>query len=229
MAGGAGPGSPGLAGPTHLACSSDYAWLVEAFTRLSEATGEARWTREAGAAADALIDLFWDPSVGGFFTTGNDAEQLIARMKDIYDGAVPSANATAAVALARLGELTGVARYEELARQTVRALRPALAVSPASFAGTALAADFWSAPRRQVVVSSADPALVRPVWARYLPDTVLAWAEPYPSPLWAGRDDAGAAGQVFVCEGYTCLLPVREAGQVDALLGPKRPSTYRAG
>ncbi len=219
---------PGVVGPRHLACSADYAWLVEAFTRLSEATGEARWIAEARATADALIDLFWDDLGGGFFTTGKDAEQLIARMKDIHDGAVPSANATAALALARLGELTGLARYEEVAKQTVNALGPALAVSPAAFAGAAVAADYLAGPRRQVVVSSADQGLVRPVWARYLPGTVLAWGEPYPSPLWEGRDDNDAAGLVFVCEGYACLLPVRGADHVDALLGPPGPSTYRA-
>jgi uncharacterized protein YyaL (SSP411 family) len=219
---------PGMAGPRHLACSADYAWLVEAFTRLSEATGEARWISEARAAADALIDLFWDHEGGGFFTTGNDAEQLIARMKDIHDGAVPSANATAALALGRLGELTGAPGYEDVARRTVDALGPALAVSPASFAATAVAADYLSGPRRQVVVSSSDPALVRPVWARYLPSTVLAWGEPYAAPLWEGRDDDAAAGLAFVCEGYTCLLPVRQADQVAALLVPPVPSTFRA-
>jgi uncharacterized protein YyaL (SSP411 family) len=220
---------PGHVGPRPLACAADYAWLVEAFTRLCEATGEARWITEARTAADSLIDLFWDPQSGGFFTTGSDAEQLIARMKDIHDGAVPSANATAALALARLGELTGEARYEEVAQKTVQALGPALAISPASFAGAALAADYLTGPRRQVVAASTDETLVLPVWARYLPGTVLAWGEPYASPLWQGRDDAGAAGLVFVCEGYTCQLPVREAGEVAALLGPPRPSTYRAG
>src|ERR1019366_2877338 len=137
---------PAMAGPRHLAGAADYAWLVEAFTRLSEATGEARWISEAITTADALIDLFWDHQGGGFFTTGNDAEQLIARMKDIHDGAVPSANAAAALALAR-----------------------ALAASPAAFASAALAADYLAGPRRQVVVASADPDLVRPVWSRYLP------------------------------------------------------------
>jgi uncharacterized protein YyaL (SSP411 family) len=220
---------PGTVGPRHLACAADYAWLVDAFTRLSEATGEARWIGEARATADALIDLFWDDRGSGFFTTGKDAEQLIARMKDIHDGSVPSANATAALALARLGELTGVARYEGVAEQTVHALGPALAASPAAFTGAAVAADYLAGPRRQVVVSSADLGLVRPIWARYLPGTVLAWGEPYPSPLWEGRDDGAAAGLVFVCEGHTCLLPVREADQVDALLGPPGPSTYRAG
>jgi hypothetical protein len=220
---------PGRAGPAPLACSADYAWLVDAFTRLSEATGDARWTGEARAAADGLMDLFWDRQGGGFFTTGADAEQLIARMKDIHDGAVPSANATAALALARLGELTGETRYEEVARRTVEALGPALAMSPASFAGVAVAADYLSGPRRQVLVASTDPALVRPVWARYLPDTVLAWGEPYESPLWEGRGDGTAAGSVFVCESYRCRLPVRHPDEVAALLGPPRPSTYRAG
>ena len=44
--------------------------LVDAFTRLAEATGEARWIDEARAAADALLDLFWDDDDGGLFTTG---------------------------------------------------------------------------------------------------------------------------------------------------------------
>ena len=213
--------APGLLGRLRLA--------RRGFHSLERGHGRGHWITEARAAADALIELFWDHAGGGFFTTGNDGEQLIARMKDVYDGAVPSANATAALALARLGELTGAARYEEVARGTVRATGPALAVSPAAFAATAVAADYLSGPRRQVVVSSKGTALVRPVWARYGPSTVLAWGEPYQSPLWEGRDDAAAAGLVFVCEGYRCQLPVRDADEVAALLVPPLPSTYRAG
>ncbi len=50
----------------HLAYSADHAWLVEAFTRLAEATGRAGWIDEARTAADALIELFWDPGVECF-------------------------------------------------------------------------------------------------------------------------------------------------------------------
>ena len=121
----AGPGQS-----RHLACSADYAWLTEAFTRLSEATGRRQWTAAACKVADDLLDLFWDTEDGAFFTYGEDAEELIARMKDIYDGAVPSANATAALALARLGELTGHGRYSEAARGVVGAMAPALARAP---------------------------------------------------------------------------------------------------
>jgi hypothetical protein len=212
-----------------LACAGDYAWLVECFTRLAEATGRSRWVAEARAAADALIELFWDPEGGAFFTSGNDSEALIARMKDVYDGAVPSANGTAVLALARLGEITGEQRYAAMARETLAALRPALERSPGAFPVAAVASDYLSRPRRQVVVASTDEHLVQPVWSRYLPDTVLAWGEPFPSSLWDGRDDEAATGCVFVCQGYACRLPVRDGHQVAALLGPDRPSTLRTG
>src|SRR5205085_9371645 len=96
------------AGARHLAVAGDYAWLVDAFTRLGEATGIARWTDHARTTADALLDLFWDEVGGGVFTVGRDAPALVANPKETFDGATPSANAVAALALARLGALTGV-------------------------------------------------------------------------------------------------------------------------
>jgi uncharacterized protein len=202
----------------HLAYAGDYAWLVEAFTRLGEATGQSSWTSAASETARSLLELFWDKDAGGFFTYGNDAEELIARMKDLYDGATASANATAALALARLGELTGDDRLIDVASQTVNVMAPALSRAPAAFPGMALAASYLSSTRRQVVVTSIDKALVRPVWERFLPDTVLAWGEPYASPLWEGRQGQEQSDQAYVCQGYTCRLPLSEPDEVRALL-----------
>jgi uncharacterized protein YyaL (SSP411 family) len=215
-----GPGPGGGEGPParHLAYAGDYAWLVEAFTALGEATGARAWTDAAREAASGLADLFWDQDGGGFFTYGHDGEQLIARLKDLYDGAVPSANAVAAGALARLAELTGEEVHMDMAQRTVQVTEGAFGRAPAAFPGTALVADYLSEPRRQVVVASTEPDLVRPVWERYLPDTVLAWGEPYPSPLWEGRTAPDSAGLAFVCEGFACKLPVRGADQLAAVI-----------
>src|SRR3546814_986399 len=46
------------AGGRHLAYATDHGALLDAFTRLAEATGQARWIDEARSVADALIDLF---------------------------------------------------------------------------------------------------------------------------------------------------------------------------
>jgi uncharacterized protein YyaL (SSP411 family) len=215
------------------AFAGDYAWLVEAFTRLGEATGEAKWAELARETASGLAELFYDEDNGGFFTSGSDAEKLVARLKDIFDGAVPSANSVAANALARLGELSGEGRWRRLAEETVESLAGYTARLPAAFPGIALAEDFLVHPRRQVVITSpvasktppssrqVTPELARPVFERYLPDTVLAWGEPYASPLWAGRLGAEAAGLAFVCRDYACELPVRTADELGRLLqGP---------
>jgi uncharacterized protein YyaL (SSP411 family) len=59
----------------------------------------------------------------------------------------------------------------------------------------------------EVVVTGARPDLVEVVRRRYLPAVVLAWGEPYDSPLWEGRTGAGDQDQAFVCRQYSCQAP----------------------
>ena len=198
------------AGARHLAFASDHAALVDAFTRLGEATGEARWFIEAASVADALLDLFRDPDGGGFFTTGHDGERLVARQKDVLDNATPSANAMAAVALVRLAALTGDDRYRAAGEEVVDTLGPLAGTHPSAFAHLLAAVELVQAGVTEVVVAGERPDLVRVVQERWLPSTVLAWGERFDSPLWEGRRD----GLAYVCRDFTCRQPV---DSVDAL------------
>jgi uncharacterized protein YyaL (SSP411 family) len=202
----------------HLAYASDHAWLVEAFTRLAEATGRARWIAEATAAADALLDLFWDVDGGGLHTSGRDAEALIARPKDTYDGALPSANSVAAAALLRLAALTGSPTYQERARAVIDVMAPALAKAPSAFSGLVAAADLDGAGLVEVAVTGDRPELVAVLRESYRPGVVLAWGEPYDSPLWAGRTPPGTAGLAFVCREWSCRAPVATPEELRAQL-----------
>jgi len=203
----------------HLAYAVDLAWLVDGFTRLAEATGEASWIIEAGAAAAVLLDLFTDPESGGLFTTGHDAEQLIVRQKDYYDGATPSANAVAALALLRLGALEGSARWTDAANAILAWLAEPIAHHPQAFTYALAAVDLSiSGPTEIVVPGDREDAAVQAlVWAvhhRYLPTAVLAWGEPYPSPLWEGREP----GRAYVCRNYACRQPVTDPDELVAQL-----------
>jgi len=201
-------------GARHLACAADYAWLVDLFTRLGELTGRAVWTDRAVETADSLIDLFQDAVAGGFFTTGHDAEALIVRTKDVFDGATPSANAVAALSLARLGALTGEERYTSAARRVVDLLGELLVRHPTAFAHTLLTAVHLIEGWTEVVVTGDRPDLVGAVHSRWLPGSVLAWGEPTGSPLWAGRDP----GRAFVCRNHTCRLPADDVSTLEAQL-----------
>jgi uncharacterized protein YyaL (SSP411 family) len=198
-----------------LAYAVDHAWLVDAFTRLAEARGEARWIDAARQAADALLDRFWDDDEGGVFTVGHDAEQLIVRQKDSYDGATPSANGVASVALLRLGALTGERRYTEAGEAILGWLAESLAHHPQAFTYALQGVDLVTSGIDEVAVVGDRPDLVAAVTSSYRPNAVLAWGERYESPLWDQRED----GLAYVCRDFACKAPVSTVEDLLAQLG----------
>ncbi|MGK2948280.1 MAG: hypothetical protein ACSLFP_06885 [Acidimicrobiales bacterium] len=203
------------AGAKHLAYATDHGALLDAFTRLAEATGQARWIAEARSVADALLELFWDEERGGVFTTGHDAEALIARTKDLMDNATPGANGLAAVGLLRLAALTDDHRYREAGEAVVRLLGAMAVEHPTAFGHVLAAVDLVARGTTEVVIPGDRPDLVAAVHRRHLPNAVLAWGERYDSPLWEGRDD----DRGYVCQGYTCQLPAHDVATLEGQLG----------
>ncbi|HVX22902.1 MAG TPA: thioredoxin domain-containing protein [Acidimicrobiales bacterium] len=207
--------------------AADYAWLVDCWTRMGELTGQPSWTDRATEAADALLDLFWDDGLGGLFTTGRDVGALVVRGKDALDGAVPSANSVAAVALLRLAALTGADRFEAAGRRILELAAPLLAEHPMAVADL-VAATSLAEGTTEVVVAGDRPDLLAVVRGRWLPDAVVAWGEPSASPLWAGRPP----GAAYVCHRFTCQAPAADADTLAAQLdrsGPGQPEPEQSG
>jgi uncharacterized protein YyaL (SSP411 family) len=188
------------------AFAADHAWLVECYVRLGELTGEARWTTRAVEVADTLLDRFWDGEHGGCFTTGTGDEELVVRGKEILDSATPSANAVTAGALLRLAALTGDDRYRRAGETIVALAAPLLGEQPIAVADL-LASSGLAAEGTEVLVAGDRPDLLAEVRRRWLPDGVLSWGEPRPSPLWQDR----AEGAAYVCRRYTCQAPATDA------------------
>jgi uncharacterized protein len=202
-------------GARHLAFAADHAAVLEAFLALHRLTGEARWVDEAVAVADALLDLFWDPEEGGLFTVGEDAEPLIVRQKDFLDNATPSANAMAANGLQHLAALTGEQRYLNHAERILKLYGPLAGKHANAFGHLLAAVHVHAAGMTEIAIGAGRPDLVRVVHAAYLPASVLAWGERFPSPLWDGRED----GLAYVCRHYTCQAPVSEPAALEQQLG----------
>jgi uncharacterized protein YyaL (SSP411 family) len=190
-------------GARHAALAADHAALADAFTRLGEATGEARWIGAAVQTAEVLLDHFWDVDRGGLFTTADDAEALVVRQKDLMDNATPSANSTAANALLRLAALTGEGRYANQAERILQLLARIMIGAP-SAAGNAIAAlQTHHEGIVEIAVAGDRPDLVAAARSTWRPRAVLAWGERYESPLWESRAD----GFAYVCQHYACDAP----------------------
>jgi hypothetical protein len=187
----------------HDALAADHACLIDAFVHLGETTGEARWIAEAQAVADVMLDHFWDVDHGGLFTTADDGEVLVARQKDLFDDATPSANSTAAVGLYRLAALTGEARYANHADRILQLIAAVVDQAPSAFSHALAAADLRETGVTEVAIAGDRRDLLDVVAERWRPDVVLAWGERYESPLWDGRVD----GKAYVCRDYACQAP----------------------
>ena len=206
-------------GSDQPAFAADYAWLVEAATRLYELTGAGRWLERAQETAEQLWVLFSDPEHGGLFTTGHDAEALVVRPKELLDGAVPAAGSVAAQALMRLGALSADDRLSGRGEGLVLELSPLLG-EHASAVPDMVAAAAWLEGGIQIVVAGDRPDLLAEVRRRWLPEAVLASGDPLANALWEAKEP----GAAYVCRHSVCHLPAHDtATLVEQLDRPARP------
>jgi uncharacterized protein YyaL (SSP411 family) len=199
----------------------DHAFLLEALLALYEATFEVRWFSEAQALAETMIERFGDPERGGFYSTSSDHEELIARRKEVGDHPIPSGNSSAAMGLLRLGALTGERRYEEAGTGVFALFGKPAVEHPDAFAHMLRALDFHLSPTHEVALVGNDLTdLASVVREKPRPHLVLAGGpegatEP---PLLEGRALVDGKPAAYVCENFTCQLPVTDPGELKRQL-----------
>jgi uncharacterized protein YyaL (SSP411 family) len=199
----------------------DHAFLLEALLTLYESTFEQRWLEEAQALADITIARFGDPERGGFYSTSNDHEALIARRKEIGDHPIPSGNSSAAMGLLRLHALTGDRAYEQQAEGVFRLFAKPAAQHPDAFAHLLRALDFHLSPTKEVALMGDDlTELAKVVRSQYRPHLVLAGGpENTTTPeLLQARTTVDSQPAAYVCEHFTCKAPVTDPKALDELL-----------
>ncbi|MEM7344502.1 MAG: hypothetical protein AAF485_09670 [Chloroflexota bacterium] len=200
----------------------DHAFLAWGLLELYQADFDVRWLTEARQVVDTMIAHFHDAQNGGFFMTADDGARLLVRAKDVYDGAIPSGNSAAALALVQLARLTGEPRYEELAAGTFRAFAGQVQRSPSAFAQLLQAVDMVAGGGVEVVVAGApdDPrtrALLDVVRGQYLANGVVALNDPGRAeviakaiPYAASMTALDGVPTAYVCRGYVCDAPVTD-------------------
>ncbi|NLW02707.1 MAG: thioredoxin domain-containing protein [Clostridiaceae bacterium] len=136
------------------AYADDYTFLIWGLVELYETTYKPEYLIEALELNDDLLKLFWDGQDGGLFLYGDDAEKLIMRPKEVYDGAMPSANSAAALNFLRLSQLTGSTDLSDLAQRLFDAFNREVSLSPHSHAFFLSALLFFKSKPREVIIAA---------------------------------------------------------------------------
>jgi hypothetical protein len=199
-----------------------YSNLCAGVLDLYEATLDPACLEFAAALADAMLAKFYDAASGGFYDSAAGARELILRCKDDYDGAEPSGNSVAVLALLRLAAMTGRKEYTAAAEKTLRLLAPRLREVPQAVPHLLIGLDFYlEEPRRAVVAGDpAQPetrALVRAIHAVYQPNKVVMGnrgpVDPFSLTL-----PAKDGPVVYLCTGTACRPPSRDAATIRKYL-----------
>jgi uncharacterized protein len=202
---------------------SDHAFLLEALLTLYEATFEERWFVAARELAGTLIDRFADRDNGGFWSTPPD-HGLLARRKDLEDTPIPAGGSSAAFGLLRLAALTGDNDLAEPALGMLALLTDAAPRFPTAFGHLLQAFDFHLAPTLEVALVGDDlEPLERAVRSRLRPHLVLAGGPDGSEtavPLLVGRTPVGGSPAAYVCENFSCRMPVTDPDELEPLLTP---------
>lgn len=199
----------------------DYAFLLAGVIDWYEAALEARHLEFAVALADSMIARFYDPEHGGFYQSAR-ATDLIMRVKEDYDGAEPSGNSVATLALLRLAAITDRQSYREKAERTLRLLADKMERLPQAVPNLLLALDYsLELPKRVVIAgdptSAAARKLLRAVHSVYQPNkVVLNNAGPVES--FAKTLPVKDGPVVYICTGTACLPPTQDAAKLRELL-----------
>jgi uncharacterized protein YyaL (SSP411 family) len=216
-------------GRTHLnAYLDDYAFLLAALLEMLQADFRVEDLRWAETLGEALLAHFEDDQAGGFHFTSHDHERLIHRPKPGQDNATPSGNGVAAWALNRLGHLTGELRFQQAAERTIALFWGAMGRHPAGFGSLFAALEETLRPPRTVIVTGPREALGpwRQALRRdYLPDATVLFIPSDATGLPPALAKPPASHvNAWVCEGVTCLAPMKEPGQLrETLKPPKMP------
>ena len=141
----------------HVQLLEAYAFLLDGVLHLYEATLQPAHLDFAIALATAMIATFYDPANGGFWQSPAGTNDLILRVKDDYDGAEPSGNSVATLALLKLAAITGRDDFRAPAEATLQLAAARLQAQPAALAFMLQALDFWlDEPRRVVIADAAE-------------------------------------------------------------------------
>ncbi len=210
----------------------DYAFLALGLFDLYESTFNTRYLKEAKNLTQKMIELFWDKKEGGFFFTSYDSEKLIAPQKEVYDGAIPSANSIAALNLIRIGKLTMNKEFENKAETLLKAFANQILQNPMGYSQLLIALDFLLGPSKEIIISgdknaSETKQMISFIYKKFIPNKVIALRpnseevkEIIPLiPFIKNQIPIEGKTTAYVCENYNCKFPTNRIRDLEKLLG----------
>ncbi len=207
--------------------ANDYAFFVLGLLELFKATFEPEYLKKAMDFQEHMVEHFWDEESGGFFLTADTSEELLSRPKELYDGAMPSANSVAFNNMLALSRLTGEAKWEQKAKDMIGTFADAVKRQTSAFSYFLAGLEFALAKGAEVVIAGEanSPDAERMLSAateNFMPNSVvilktsknaekLSEIAPFTESLIPAEGKATA----YICTGFACSTPTSDPQELS--------------
>jgi uncharacterized protein YyaL (SSP411 family) len=189
----------------------DYAYTIEAFISLYEATFDEKWIYAAKKLADYVLLHFNNSDSPMFFYTSDIDDPLLTRKIDFSDNVAPSSNSLLAVGLIELSKFFFEAGYEERTSKLVNSIKQSVIKNPTFHAYWLTAAMDLVYPYYEVEIVGSECFEKRNLLAKeYLPNTVLFGSQESGTLDILKERFVKGKTLIYICEKGACQLPVEE-------------------
>ncbi|MCL5876311.1 MAG: thioredoxin domain-containing protein [Candidatus Bathyarchaeota archaeon] len=209
----------------------DYACLIFGLIELYQADFNDKYLQSSIDLTKTIIADFWDETHGGFYFTPKTNEQAIPRLKQTYDGAAPSGNSVALLALLRLARLSGEVAFEQYANRLLRTFGEEVKGYPMGHTFMLAGLDFALGSQSVVLVGEISEkdtqAMLSALREKYLPNlTVTLWTPQKAKSTALGQNYERMEGKAtaYVCKNLTCMPPTNEISKMVEYLDVAKTS-----
>lgn len=206
----------------------DYAFVIQALLDAFEALFDPNFITLAIELNNYANAHFWDKVNGGYYTTSDEQEKLIKRMKDATDSSIPAGTGIMLLNNLRLFSYTENKKYYTLAEDILKKYSTELSENPYGYASYLAGLDFYlEKPKEIVIAKKTDQNIddyLQLIFGQYNPNKIVMVLDEGKdnSILTATLIDAKQPidGKVtsYVCHNFSCSLPVFSIKDLEELL-----------
>lgn len=197
----------------------DYAFTIEAFIALYQATFDEQWLNSSKKLMEYTIQHFHDSKSGMFYFTSDMDEALITRKMEVSDNVIPASCSCIATSLFILGHYLGNTTYIAMSKQMLNNVIRDIPQYGAGYSNWCMLLLNFTAPFYEVAIVGKDVDEKRKHFDKYyLPNMIFAGSRTAsPIPLLNNRYVEGKT-LIYVCENNTCKKPVEDVEEAMAFI-----------
>ncbi|MDX1950647.1 MAG: thioredoxin domain-containing protein [Verrucomicrobiota bacterium] len=204
----------------HVQLLDAYANMLAGTLELYQANLDPACLEFAVNLAESMMTRFYDSNEGGFYQSGSESSDLILRLKEDYDGAEPSGNSVAVLALLKLAAISERPEFRLAAEKTLRLFAERLQTLPQAVPYLLTGLDYFLEEPRRVVIAGIDASntLLHAAHSVYQPNKVVLSTTGPVEPFAKTLKPVNNAPTAYVCTGSACQPPTTDPNQLSALL-----------